>query len=313
MNSNEPLMPPGASGATIGTAFGKASSSGFMRVGLFLGTNMAVVALLTALAAIFGIQPSGIMGIAIMSLLFGMGGAFISLMMSKKMALKSTGAVLISSDTQDPTQRWLYESVQDLSNRAGIGMPDVALFPSDAPNAFATGAKRDDALVAVSVGLLRGMNKSEVEAVLAHEIAHIANGDMITMTLIQGVLNSVVILISRLVAQVIASTMKRGGRGMYFMIVMALQMVLGFFASMIVMWFSRRREFRADSGAAALVGAEPMQAALAKLKQDTQSAVLPDEIAAFGIRTSEREGIMRKLLTSHPALDDRIAALNSYK
>lgn len=313
MNANEPLLPQGAAGASIGTAFGKASSSGVMRVGLFLGTNMAVVALLTALAAIFGIQPQGIMGIAIMSLLFGMGGAFISLMMSKKMALRSTGATVISPDTQDPTQRWLYETVEDLSNRAGIGMPDVAIFASEAPNAFATGAKRDDALVAVSVGLLRGMNKDEVQAVLAHEIAHIANGDMITMTLIQGVLNSIVILISRLIAQVIASAMNRGGRGAYFMIVMVLQLVLGFLASMIVMWFSRRREYRADSGAAALVGAAPMQAALAKLKNDSQSAVLPDEIAAFGIRTSERPGPMRKLLTSHPALDDRIAALNDYR
>lgn len=312
MPSNEPVLPQGAA-PTIGTAFGKASSSGAMRVGLFLGTNMAVVALLTVLAAIFGIQPSGIMGIAIMSLLFGMGGAFVSLMMSKKAALRSTGAVLISADTQDPTERWLYESVEDLANRAGIGMPDVAMFPSDAPNAFATGAKRDDALVAVSVGLLRGMNKEEVEAVLAHEVAHIANGDMITMTLIQGVLNSLVILIARLIAQVISSSMQRGGRGAYFMIVMVLQLALGFLASMIVMWFSRRREFRADAGAAALVGPVPMQAALAKLKGDSHAAVLPDEIAAFGIRTSERDGVMKKLLTSHPALDDRIAALNAYK
>ncbi len=290
---------------TIGNTMGKASSSGFMRMGLFLGTNMAVMALATVVAAVLGIDPAGITGIALFSLVIGMGGAFVSLLMSKRMAKRSTKAQVIETPSND-VERWLVSTVERLAGQAGIGMPEVAIFPSATPNAFATGAKRDDALVAVSVGLLNSMDQREVEAVLAHEIAHIANGDMITLTLIQGVLNSIVILVSRLVAAVF-----RDNRMIYFATIMALQFGLGFLASMIVMWFSRRREFRADAGAAALVGPQAMASALARLDSSGPGQDLPEEIAAFGIKSSAGQGAMRKLLSSHPAIPDRIAALQS--
>ena len=219
-------------------------------------------------------------------------------------------ALLIEQPTND-TERWLLATVERLPRDAGIDTPEVAIFPSDAPNAFATGAKRNDSLVAVSTGLFRSMNADEIEAVLAHEVAHVANGDMVTLTLIQGVVNTFVILLSRILASFLANFLTRGrssGGGIYFLCVIVLQIVLGFFASMIVMWFSRRREFRADSGSAALTSNTKMISALQALQRSTTEAHLPDEVEAMGIQESGG-GTRRKLVASHPPLEDRIAAL----
>ncbi len=291
----------GGGGAKIG-GFGS-------RMALLIGTNIAVIGLFTLVAAMFGIEPQGLIGLTIFSALFGFGGAFVSLLLSKKMALRSTGAVIIDAPSND-SERWLVDTVARLARDAGIDTPDVAVFNSPTPNAFATGAKRNDALVAVSVGLLQQMSGDEVEAVLAHEVAHVANGDMVTMTLLQGVVNTFVILISRILANVIVSTLLRGkgGRFVYFGIVMAMQVLIGFFASMIVMWFSRRREFRADRDSGTLTSNAHMISALQALQRQHTDDILPDQIAAFGIRASQATGI-RKLLSSHPPLEDRIAAL----
>ena len=287
---------------------GKKPGSGFgMRMGLLIGTNIAAIALFTAIAALFGIEPSGIVAITVFSAIFGFGGAFFSLAMSKKIALRSTGAHVITTPQSD-IEKWLLETVGRQAAAAGIDMPDVAIYPSDDVNAFATGAKRNDALVAVSVGLLRNMSADEAEAVLAHEISHVANGDMVTMTLIQGVLNTLVILIARILASAITSAMGRGGRGVYFIVYMVLQVALGFFASMIVMWFSRRREYKADAGAAALSGAPKMIGALEALQRQHPGQPLPDEVAAFGIKPGVPTGL-RKFFMSHPPLEKRIAAL----
>jgi heat shock protein HtpX len=287
---------------------GKKPGSGFgMRMGLLIGTNIAAIALFTVVAALFGLEPSSIIAITIFSAIFGFGGAFFSLAMSKKIALRSTGAQVITAPQND-IEKWLLDTVGRQAAAAGIAMPDVAIYPSDDVNAFATGAKRNDALVAVSVGLLRNMSADEAEAVLAHEISHVANGDMVTMTLIQGVLNTVVILIARVLASAITSAMGRGGRGAYFILYMVLQVVLGFFASMIVMWFSRRREYKADAGAAALSGAPKMIGALEALQRQHPGQPLPDEVSAFGIKPGVPTGL-GKFLMSHPPLEKRIAAL----
>jgi heat shock protein HtpX len=281
------------------------------RLALLVGTNVAVIGLFTVVASVLGVDPQGILGLTIFSALFGFAGSFISLAMSKRIAIKSTGAVVIDQPRNE-SEKWLVDTVARLARDAGIGMPDVAVFGSPAPNAFATGAKRNDALVAVSVGLLEQMTADEVEAVLAHEIAHVANGDMITLTLIQGVVNTFVILISRLLANVIvdALTRGRGGRGVYFIVVMLLQVVLGFFATMIVMWFSRRREFRADRDSGKLTSNAKMVSALHALQRQQTPGILPDEVAAFGISASKASGV-RKLFASHPPLEARIAALQS--
>jgi heat shock protein HtpX len=281
------------------------------RIGLLVGTNIAVIALFTVIASIFGIDPQGLVGLAIFSAIFGFGGSFVSLAMSKSIAKRSTGATVIETPRNDH-ERWLVSTVTRLSRDAGIETPEIAVYDSPVPNAFATGAKRNDALVAVSVGLLQQMQPSEVEAVLAHEVAHVANGDMVTLTLIQGVVNTFVILISRILANVIVSvlTRDRGGAGIYFIVVIVLQIVLGFFATMIVMWFSRRREFRADSGSGQLTSKAQMVSALRALQRQHQEDALPDEVAAFGIRSSKATGV-RKLFASHPPLEDRIAALQT--
>ena len=301
MDTNQ--LESGTGGAKIG-GFGS-------RMALLIGTNIAVIGLFTVVASIFGVDPQGIVGLTIFSALFGFGGAFVSLALSKKMALRATGAVIIEHPSND-SERWLVDTVTRLARDAGIETPDIAIFNSPAPNAFATGAKRNDALVAVSIGLLQQMSGDEVEAVLAHEIAHVANGDMVTMALLQGVVNTFVILISRILANVIVSTVTRGkgGRFIYFGVVIVLQIVLGFFASMIVMWFSRRREFRADRDSGTLTSNAHMISALEALQRQHTDDILPDEIAAFGIRASKATGI-RKLLASHPPLEDRIAALRS--
>jgi len=275
------------------------------RMGLLIATNMAVIALFTIVASIFGVDPQSIVGLTIFAALFGFGGSFVSLALSKKIAKRSTGAVVIKNP-RSQTEQWLLDTVARLARDAGIDTPEVAIYDSPVPNAFATGAKRNDALVAVSVGLLQQMKVAEVEAVLAHEVAHVANGDMVTLALIQGVLNTFVILISRVIANVVVSD--RGGRGTYFIVVILLQMILGFFASMIVAWFSRRREFRADAGSGQLTSNPQMVSALQALQRQHTEDTLPDEVAAFGIRSSTASGV-RKLFSSHPPLEDRIAAL----
>ncbi|MEM9466006.1 MAG: protease HtpX [Actinomycetota bacterium] len=277
-----------------------------MRLGLLVGTNIAIIALFTTVASIAGVDPQGVVGLTLFSALFGFGGAFISLAMSKSIAKRSTGARVIETPTNE-TEKWLVDTVARLADDAGIGMPEVAVFEG-APNAFATGAKRNDALVAVSTGLVASMDKREVEAVLAHEVAHVANGDMITLTLIQGVVNTFVILISRVIATIIASRVRRGGRAIYFGVVIVMQIVLGFFATMIVMWFSRRREFRADADAGRLTSNEDMISALDALRRDPNEAKLPDSMAALGVRTSSSSQL-RKLFSSHPPIEARIEAL----
>ena len=275
------------------------------RIGLLVTTNIAVIALFTFVASIFGLDPQSIIGLTIFAALFGFGGSFVSLALSKKIAKRSTGAAVIENP-RSQTEQWLLDTVARLARDAGIDTPEVAIYDSPIPNAFATGAKRNDALVAVSIGLLRQMKVEEVEAVLAHEVAHVANGDMVTLTLIQGVLNTFVILISRIIANVVVSD--RGGRGTYFIVVIVLQMILGFFASMIVAWFSRRREFRADAGSGQLTSNPQMVSALQALQRQHTEDTLPDEVAAFGIRSSTATGV-RKLFSSHPPLEERIAAL----
>jgi heat shock protein HtpX len=286
-----------------------------MRVILFIATNLAVMVLLGAilwvLENVFGVRlGTGTGGLLVMSAVFGMGGAFISLALSKWMAKRSTGAHVIDKPRNE-AEAWLLATVKKQAEAAGIGMPEVAVYDAPDLNAFATGMNRNDALVAVSTGLLRGMERREVEAVLAHEISHVANGDMVTLTLIQGVLNTFVIFLSRIVGNIIDGMLRgnrEGGGGgiFYFLIVMVLQVVFGLFASVIVAWFSRRREFRADAGGAKLEGRDAMIAALERLKGNHDQAALPKEIAAFGI-----SGGVGALFASHPPLDVRIAALRA--
>jgi heat shock protein HtpX len=285
------------------------------RVLLFLATNFAVVFVLSVVLHLLGVDQQGqnLLPLIVVTSIFGMGGAFVSLWLSKSMSLRATGARLIEQPAS-PAERWLVETVRRHATKAGIGMPDVAVFDSPTPNAFATGADRDHALVAVSTGLLQNMGESEVEAVLGHEISHVANGDMVTLTLIQGVVNTFVMVFARLVAAVI----DRGGRGGdyrgggigYFAAYMVAQAVLGFLASMIVMWFSRHREFRADAGGAALAGRPAMIAALERLQQVERPSDLPPAMAAFGI-TGGLPGMLGALLASHPPLEARIAALRA--
>ncbi|NNE20824.1 MAG: protease HtpX [Myxococcales bacterium] len=275
-----------------------------LRILLFLGTNLAVLfmaaiamSVLTALGVIPPDAPYVTM--LIWCALFGFGGSIFSLAISKWVAKKSTGAHVIEKPSND-IEQWLFSTVQRQAEQAGIGMPEVAVFDSPDPNAFATGMFRNNALVAVSTGLLRLMNKQEVEAVLGHEISHVANGDMVTLTLIQGVLNTFVLFVAR----IIASQFDRGR----FMIYIGLQMAFGVLASIIVAWFSRRREFRADAGGANLESSAAMASALNRLKamRDAPSQ-LPDNMTAFGIRG---EGML-KLMATHPPLEERIARLQA--
>lgn len=299
VNPNEIGMGPAQKPSGFGT-----------RMVLLIGTNLAVITLFTIVMSVLGVDTQSVVGLTVFAALFGFGGAFVSLALSKSLAKRSTGAKVIEHPS-NTTEQWLLATVQRLSIDAGIEMPEVAIFPSDAPNAFATGAKRNDSLVAVSTGLFRHMNQDEIEAVLAHEISHVANGDMVTLTLIQGVVNTFVILLSRILANIVTSflTRDRGGGGfIYYASVIVLQLVLGVFASIIVMWFSRRREFRADSGAAALTTNTKMISALQALQRSTAPAVLPEQIEAMGIQAGTH-GLLGKLISSHPPLEDRIAAL----
>ncbi|MDG3087667.1 protease HtpX [Vibrio hannami] len=284
------------------------------RVMLFLATNLAVVFVLSIVLNIVyattGMQPGSLNGLLIMAAVFGFGGSFISLLMSKSMALRSVGGQVIDSPRNE-TEHWLLETVKVQSQKAGIGMPTVAIYDSPDINAFATGAKRDDSLVAVSTGLLRNMTRDEAEAVLAHEVSHISNGDMVTMTLMQGVVNTFVIFLSRFVANILASGDREEGQGTnmmaYFAISMFLELVLGFLASFITMWYSRRREYFADAGAASLVGKHKMIAALERLKMSHEPQ-LEGSMMAFGING---KSTMMQLLMSHPPLDKRIDALRN--
>jgi heat shock protein HtpX len=282
------------------------------RVFLFLATNFAVLALvsivLNVVLPMFGIRldQNGNAGLLVMAAIFGFGGAFFSLAISKWAAKRSTGMQMIT-EPRTELERWLVGTVQRQAQAAGIKMPEVGVFDAPEMNAFATGPTRNNALVAVSTGLLRGMDRDEAEAVLGHEISHVANGDMVTMTLLQGVLNTFVIFLSRVVGRIIDSFIggSRDGPGIgYFVIVMVLDLVFGLFASMIAMAFSRHREFRADAGGAELAGRGKMISALQRLANNSVPTTLPQQVAAFGI-----SGAIGGLLRSHPPLQERIARL----
>lgn len=286
------------------------------RIFLLVGTNFAVLIMLSlvmsVLGSAFGLNPRSMTGILVMAALFGFAGSFISLAMSKWLALRSTGAQVIQTP-RTPEERWLVETVRRQAQAAGIGMPEVAIYDAPDLNAFATGMNRNNALVAVSTGLLRNMSGDEVEAVLAHEVSHVANGDMITLTLVQGVLNTFVIFLSRVLGQLIDQTVfKRDaseGPGLgYFAIVFILEILFGLIASVIAMWFSRHREFRADAGGARLAGRQKMIAALQRLQMNHGQTALPSEVQAFGISGGVGAGLKR-LFLSHPPLEERIAAL----
>ena len=290
-----------------------------LRIILFIGTNLAVMLLLTIVVKVTGLDVYAyrrgglnLEGLLVMSAVLGMGGSFISLAMSKWIAKMSVGAQVIT-EPRNPTETWLVNTVRAHAEKAGIGMPEVAIYEAPEMNAFATGMSKNSALVAVSTGLLQQMDREQVDAVLGHEISHVANGDMVTMALIQGVLNTFVIFLARvigtLVDRAISGNRDSGGGGFaYFGIVIVLQIALGFLASLIVMAFSRWREFRADAGGAHLAGRESMISALQRLGGDDGQSTLPKAIQAFGI-TGEH-GFAR-LLRSHPPIPERIAALRA--
>ncbi len=285
------------------------------RIFLFLLTNLAVIAVLSIVARLTGldswlaIHGQSLGGLLVFAAFMGFGGSFISLAASKWMAKRAMGVQVIDPSTTDPTARWLLSVIAQHARSVGVDMPEVGIFDSPAPNAFATGASRNKALVAVSTGLLRSMQRPQVEAVLGHEMTHVANGDMVTLTLVQGVVNTFVIFLSRVIAGVISRS-EDGRGGAYFLSVIVLQLVFGVLANIIVMWFSRRREFRADSGGAKLAGTNNMIAALEDLKRGNEP--LPaQQFAAFGIADGPVAGGIRRLFMSHPPLDERIAALRA--
>jgi heat shock protein HtpX len=286
-----------------------------MRILLFLGTNLAIVAVLSVTLRLLGVEgyfmrqgvDLNINGLLLFAAIFGFAGSFISLLMSKFMAKRAMGVQLIEQPQSEP-ERWLVETVRQQAERAGIGMPEVGIFDSPSPNAFATGWNKNDALVAVSSGLLQHMSRDEVEAVLGHEVSHVANGDMVTLALIQGVVNTFVIFLSRVIGHTVDRVIFRNERGYgigYWVTSMIAEFLLGILAMMIVAWFSRRREFRADAGGANLAGRGKMIAALQRLQQAHDPQPLPDQMAAFGITG----GRIQALFASHPPLAVRIAAL----
>ena len=290
-----------------------------MRILLFIATNVAVLVLLSITFSVFGLESYlssngvdlNLTSLLMFSAAFGMGGSFISLALSKWIAKRSTGAKVIEAPGSD-TERWLLDTVSKLSRDAGIAMPEVAVFPSPQPNAFATGASRDKALVAVSSGLLESMNGDEVKAVLGHEIGHVANGDMLTLTLIQGVMNTFVIFFSRIIGFFVDRVLLKNERGYgigFWVTTIVAQIVLGLLASMVVMWFSRRREFRADAAGANLAGRGNMVAALESLRAAHEMPnTMPETLVAFGIAGGLRKG-MQALFSSHPPIGERIAVL----
>src|SRR5690554_779284 len=288
------------------------------RIFLFLLTNIAVMLVLAIVISVFGLgqvldeQGVGLdLGaLLVLSAVIGMTGSVISLAMSKFMAKQSTGAQVIETPRNE-VEQWLYSTVEKQAQAAGIGMPEVAIYDSPDMNAFATGMFRDNALVAVSTGLLRGMRREEVEAVLAHEVSHVANGDMVTLALIQGVVNTFVFFLSRVIGHIIDRVVFKTERGhgpAYWVTAIIAQLVLGILASAIVMWFSRQREYRADAGGAALAGKASMIAALERLQQSVNQPHLPEQLEGFGISGGMGNGIKR-LFMSHPPLSERIEAL----
>jgi heat shock protein HtpX len=289
------------------------------RILFFVLTNMLVIFLMGMVCWIFGVESYmtgtglNLKALLIFSALFGFLGSGVSLLLSKWMAKRGTGTVIIKAPS-NPTEQWLMDSVRHLSSKAGIGMPEVGIFPSPAPNAFATGWNRNNALVAVSAGLLESMGQDEVEAVLAHEVAHVANGDMITMALMQGVMNTFVIFLSRVIGYAVDKLVLKNERGYglgYYATVIIAQIALGMLAGIVVSWFSRLREYRADAGAARLHSPEAMISALEALR-DPNPSQMPKSLAAFGIRSGRASGF-RALLSTHPDINDRIAALQRFK
>ncbi|MWP61804.1 protease HtpX [Gilliamella sp. Pas-s25] len=287
-----------------------------MRIGLFILTNLAVMLVFGIILSILGVDAHSTLGLLIFAAIFGFGGSFISLLLSKRMALRSVGGQIITQPSNSQEQ-WLIDIVRRLSTELNIKMPDVAIYDAQDVNAFATGATKNSSLVAVSSGLLNTMTQDEAEAVIGHEMSHVANGDMVTMTLLQGVLNTFVIFISRTLASVVAQALDDRNRGLsqltYFIIVMVFETVFGILASLIAMWFSRYREFHADAGSAKLVGNTKMIAALEKLKTSYE----PNEdtsILAFCINGAKKAKFS-ELFMSHPPLEKRIEALrnNTYQ
>jgi heat shock protein HtpX len=287
------------------------------RILLFVATNLAIVIVLSVVAHLLGIDQyldargGSLNGLLIFAALFGFGGSLISLAISKWMAKKAMGVEVITQP-RNATESWLINAVGAHARNAGIGMPEVGIFESPDPNAFATGASRNNALVAVSTGLLQRMNEREVDAVLGHEMSHVANGDMVTLALIQGVVNTFVIFLSRIIGNIVDRNFFRSedGRGpAYFISVIVSEIVLGILASLIVLWFSRWREFRADRGGAKLAGRANMIAALEALKSSHEP--LPQQFAAFGIADGTAARGFAKLRMSHPPLEERIAALRA--
>ncbi len=286
------------------------------RIFLFLATNMAVMLLLSITMKLFGLDyylasqgRQGLDGLLIFAALLGFGGSFVSLAISKWMAKRSMGVQVIEHP-QTAQERWLLSVVQQQAQRVGIAMPEVGIFPSPEPNAFATGMNKNDALVAVSTGLLNHMSRDEVEAVLGHEISHVANGDMVTMGLLQGVLNTFVIFLSRVIGMLVDRVVFKNERGVgigFYLVSFVAEIVLGILASFIAAWFSRQREYRADAGGAALAGKYKMIAALRALQRVHEPQGLPDQVAAFGILGGT--GGLKALLMTHPPLEERIAAL----
>ncbi len=293
------------------------------RVVLFILTNLAIVVVLGITVNVLGLNrfltPAGLNvgSLLAFAAVFGMGGSFISLAISKWVAKMSTGARVIESPRNE-MEAWLVRTVQAQAQRAGIAMPEVAVFDAPEPNAFATGPSRNNSLVAVSTGLLTTMSREEAEAVLAHEVSHVANGDMVTLALIQGVVNTFVIAIARVVGYAVDRMLagnrdeeESSGPGLaYYVTSIAAEILLGIAASVIVMWFSRQREFRADAGGATLAGRNNMIAALERLRAAHEPSQLPAQMKAFGINSGKGQGL-RALFMSHPPLEDRIAALRA--
>ncbi len=290
------------------------------RIFLFLATNLAIIVVLSITLRLLGVErildaqgsDLDLNALLIFAAVFGFGGSFISLAISKWTAKRLTGAQVIERP-RNASEQWLVETVRRQAQQAGIAMPEVAVYDAPEINAFATGATRNSALVAVSTGLLRNMSQDEAEAVLGHEVSHVANGDMVTLALIQGVVNTFVIFLSRVIGHLVDRVVFKTERGhgpAFWITTIVAELVLGILASMIVMWFSRRREFRADNGGASLAGSRKMIAALERLQMNHGAGQLPDQMAAFGISGGLGSGLKR-LFMSHPPLEERIAALKS--
>lgn len=290
------------------------------RIALFLATNIAIILVLGISLRLLGFEgildqqgvDLDINALLVFAAVFGFGGSFLSLAMSKWTAKRFTGAQVIETP-RNSTEQWLVQTVKRQAESAGIGMPEVAIYDSPDVNAFATGMSRNNALVAVSTGLMNAMTQDEAEAVLAHEVSHVANGDMVTLALIQGVVNTFVIFLSRVIGHVVDRVVfkvERGHGPAFWITAIIAEIILGILASIIVMWFSRQREFRADAGGAHLAGRQKMIAALERLKGSVNQPHLPDQLAAFGINGGLGSGL-KKLFMSHPPLDERIHALKS--